>query len=119
MSMADLDQLMKLENVEGAFRFDAKGELQEYRVTEGSELNDKVLDLLSHVCVANMAIATMQARGWESVTGSSGFYPIEAIGLIGYDWTAIVNDEHGVIVPNDKVDFEAAFSALKGSAADA
>lgn len=117
--MADLDELMKLDNAEGAFRFDDKGELQDYRVKQDSELNDRILDLLSHVCVANMAIATMQARGWESVTDSSGFYPIESIGIIGYDWTAIVNNECGVIVPNDKVDFEAAFGALSGGAGNA
>lgn len=110
--MADLDNLMKLDGAQAAFKFSANGELVEHRLAEGSGLTETVLDLLSHVCVANMAIATMQARGWENMTGMHGFYPIEGFTLIGFDWTAIANGEYGVVIPNGKVDYEKAYAAL-------
>ena len=112
--MANLDTLMNIAGVEGAFRFSPKGELQEHRIANGSKLNDTVLDLLCHVCVANMAIATMQARGWEKVTGMQGFYPVKGFSLVGFEWTAVVNDEYGVVVPNNKVDYDHIYSVLNG-----
>lgn len=112
--MAKLDTLMNIAGVEGAFRFSPKGELQEHRIANGSKLNDTVLDLLCHVCVANMAIATMQARGWEKITGMQGFYPVNGFSLVGFEWTAVVNDEYGVVVPNNKVDYDLIYSVLNG-----
>lgn len=111
--MADLDKLIKLNGAVAAFSFSSKGELQESRISEGSEMNDTILDLVAHVCVANTSIATMQARGWENVTGMGGFYPIKGFSLIGFDWTVIANEEAGVIMPNDQVDYEAAYAALE------
>lgn len=110
--MTDLAKLMDLDGAVGAFRFDAKGELLEHKLVDGSDLNEKALDLLCHVCVANMAIATMQARGWESMTGMGGFYPVNGFTMVGFEWTAIVNEEYGVVLPNDKVDYEQAYAAL-------
>ncbi len=112
--MADLDKLINLDGVIAAFSFSSKGELQESRINEGSEMNDTILDLVAHVCVANTSIATMQARGWENVTGMGGFYPVKGFSLIGFDWTVIANEEAGVIMPNDKADYEAAYTALEG-----
>ena len=110
--MPDLENLMKLESAQAAFKFRANGELVEHRIADGNNLNELVLDLLSHVCVANMSIANMQARGWGSLTGMTGFYPIEGFTLIGFDWTAIANGEYAVVLPNDKVDYEKAYAAL-------
>ncbi len=110
--MADLDNLMKLDSAQAAFKFSANGELLEHRLADGSNMNEATLDLLSHVCVANMSIATMQARGWENMTGMQGFYPIEGFTMVGFDWTAIANGEYGVVLPNDKVDYEKAYAAL-------
>jgi len=110
--MADLENLMKLDSAQAAFKFSANGELVEHRIADGSDLNESALDLLSHVCVANMSIATMQARGWENMTGTQGFYPVEGFTLIGFDWTAVANGEYGVVLPNDKVDYEKAYAAL-------
>ncbi len=110
--MADLDSLMTIDGAVAAFRFSSKGELLESRTTDAEEFTDTVLDLLSHVCVANMAIATMQARGWENMTGMGGFYPVQGFTMVGFDWTVVVNDEFGVIMPNDKVDYDAAYAAL-------
>jgi len=110
--MPDLDSLMQLDGAMAAFRFSDKGELLEHRITPGNELTPDILDLLCHVCVANMAIATMQARGWEKMTGMGGFYPIQGFSMVGFEWTAITGDGWGVVVPNAQADFEAAYAAL-------
>ena len=110
--MPNMDSLIALDGVEGAFKFSPKGELTEFKVSEGSDLTESVLDLLSHLCVANMSIATMQARGWETMTGMKGFYPINGFTLVGFAWTAVTNDEYGVVMPNGSVDYEAAYAAL-------
>lgn len=110
--MADLDKLMAIDGAVGAFCFSAKGELEAHKIADDSNLTESALDLLCHVCVANMAIATMQARGWEQMTGMQGFYPINGFTFVGFEWTAVVNDECGVVLPNDKADVEAAYAAL-------
>ncbi len=112
--MVDLEKLMTLEGAIGAFKMTESGELVDHQVSPEGELNETILDLLCHVCVANMAIATMQARGWEKMTGMEGFYPVNGFSLVGFEWTAIVNGEFGVVISNDKTDFEAAYSVLNG-----
>jgi roadblock/LC7 domain-containing protein len=71
-----------------------------------------VLDMLAHTCVANFAIAAMEARGWESITGQKGFQPIQGFTLIGMDWSAVIGGNCGVVVKNRDADYEATFSAL-------
>ncbi len=110
--MADLEALMRLPGALAAFRHSDRGELLESRVAEGSGLDEKVLDLLCHMCVANTAIATMQARGWENVTGARGFYPVTGFTLIGLNWSAVTSDGHGVVLDNARADYEAAYAAL-------
>ncbi len=110
--MPSLESLIALDGVEAAFKFSLKGELDGFKAKEGSELTESVLDLLSHLCVANMSIATMQARGWEAMTGMKGFYPIKGFTLVGFAWTAITNDDFGVVMLNENVDYEAAYAAL-------
>lgn len=112
--MTDLNKLMAVDGAVGAFKFSPKGELIEKNIVDGSGLNDQILDLLCHVCVANISIATMQARGWEGMTGMKGFYPIKGFTMIGMDWTVIANEEFGVVVPNKEIDYEAAHAALAG-----
>jgi roadblock/LC7 domain-containing protein len=112
MKMVDLGTLMTLDGAIGAFKMTESGELVDHKVSAESELNEIILDLLCHVCVANMAIATMQARGWEKMTDMKGFYPVNGFSLVGFEWTAIVNGEFGVVISNDKTDFEAAYAAL-------
>ncbi len=110
--MLDLDALMELPGALAAFEFSDRGELAASRMAEGCELNDTVLDLLCHVCVANRAIATMQARGWEGMTGQQGFYPITGFTLIGDEWSAITSGNCGVVLPNAQADYEAAYEVL-------
>lgn len=112
--MIDLHQLMKLPGALAAFEFSDRGELGAHAITPGSALSADSLDLLCHVCVANIAIATMQARGWEKMTGAQGFYPIQGFTLVGFEWTAVASGNRGVVMVNEQVDYELAYAALAG-----
>ncbi len=110
--MSSIDDLMQLEGASAAFSFTDRGELTEHRIADDSALTPEILDLLAHVFVANIAIATMQARGWENMTGQKGFYPIEGFTLVGLEWSAVGNGHCGVVLANDKADYEAAYAIL-------
>lgn len=110
--MTDLSQLMQLEGAQAAFLMNDRGELQQHLLAEGSTLDATALDLLAHMCVANNAIATMQARGWEASSGSRGFYPINGFTLIGMEWSAITDGNLGVVLDNKAADYERAYQAL-------
>lgn len=110
--MPELDQLMALPGALAAFEFSDRGELLSSRIADGCDLNETVLDLLCHVCVANMAIATMQARGWERMTGAEGFYPIDGFSMVGFDWSAVTSGNFGVVLPNAQADYQAAYDVL-------
>ena len=72
-----------------------------------------LLDLLARSCVANLAIAGMEARGWEALTGQSGFQPIKGFSVVGLEWSVVVNGNCGVVVRNRDADYEATFDALQ------
>jgi len=110
--MSNLDRLMGLKGASAAFEFSDTGELKDHRVAEGSNLTPETLDLLAHVFIANIAIATMQARGWEKTTGQGGFYPITGFTLVGFEWSTVGNGHRGVVLRNDVADFEAAYAEL-------
>jgi roadblock/LC7 domain-containing protein len=128
--MATLDELMKLPGAMAAFEFRGSGELLEQRIAYPERINESTIDLLAHMCAANMSIATMQARGWEKVTHMKGFYPIQEFTLLGFDWSVVVsglNRERlkdragktslppftGVVLANEKADYEAAFATME------
>lgn len=111
--MSELDRLMALAGADAAFEYSDTGELTDHRLGEGSSLSADTLDLLAHVFVANIAIATMQARGWEKVTGQAGFYPVRGFTLVGLEWSAVGNGHRGVVLKNDVADIEAAYAALE------
>jgi len=110
--MSSLDNLMNLQGAAAAFEFSDTGELTDHRISDESNLTPDTLDLLAHVFVANIAIATMQARGWEKATGQGGFYPIRGFTLVGMEWSAVGNGHRGVVLRNDVSDLEAAHAAL-------
>ena len=112
--MAELQTIMTLPGALAAFEFNDKGELLNSTIADEKVVNADVLDLICHVCVANGAIATMQARGWEKMTGMTGFYPIKGFSLMGFEWTVVVNANRGVIVGNKEIDFDKAYAALGG-----
>ena len=83
--MTDINQLMSLNGAIAAFRFNDQGVLEEHQIAEGSNIDESALDLLAHVCLANLSIATMQARGWEKMSGQGGFYPVEGFTVVGVE----------------------------------
>lgn len=109
----DLDKMMDLPGALAAFAYSDKGELQSHVLREGTELTPDVLDLLARSCVANQAIAGMEARGWEALTGQTGFQPLKGISVIGLEWSVVANGNYGVVVRNRDVDYEATFNALQ------
>ncbi|MFZ1325910.1 MAG: DUF2173 family protein [Candidatus Contendobacter sp.] len=127
--MVTLDELMRLPGAMAAFEFRGSGELLEQRIAYPDRLSAATLDLLAHMCAANMSIATMQMRGWEQVTAMTGFYPVQQFTLIGFDWSVVVSGLHreqrkregksslppflGVVVANESADYEATFAALE------
>ena len=110
--MVDLNKLMALKGAQAAFVMNDRGELLEHVRAEGSALDETALDLLAHMCVANNAIATMQARGWEASSGNKGYYPVNGFTLIGMEWSAITDGNLGVVINNQDADYEAAYETL-------
>lgn len=111
----DLQELMALPGVLAAFTYSDKGELQSHMLREGNEITALMLQLLAHTCVANLAIASMEARGWEALTGQSGFQPLQGFSVVGLDWSVVVSGNRGVVVKNRDADYEAAFRALQAA----
>ena len=111
----DLDKMMDLPGALAAFTYSDKGELQSHVMREGTELSAQVLDLLARSCVANLAIASMEASGWEAVTGQGGFQPLKGFSVVGLEWSVVVNGNCGVVVRNRDVDYEATFNAVQSA----
>ena len=128
--MTTFEQLLKLPGVMAAFEFRGSGELLDHQIVDpDGPLDKSVLDLLAHMCAANLSIATMQARGWETITDMKGYYPIKQFTLVGFDWSVVVSGLRreaeknagatalspfmGVVVANESADYEAAFKLLE------
>jgi roadblock/LC7 domain-containing protein len=109
----NLDQMMDLPGAMAAFTYSDRGDLQSQVLREGTELTPQVLDLLAHSCVANLAIASMEARGWEALTGQGGFQPLQGFSVVGLEWSVVVNGNRGVVVRNRDANYEATFKALQ------
>lgn len=111
----NLEKMMDLPGALAAFTYSDKGDLQSHLLREGSGLTAQVLDLLARSCVANMAIAGMEARGWEALTGHNGFEPLKGFSVVGLEWSVVVDGNRGVIVKNRDADYEATFKALQAA----
>ena len=111
----NLDKMMDLPGALAAFTYSDKGELQSHVLREGTELTPQVLDLLARSCVANLAIASMEARGWEAVTGQTGFQPLKGFSVVGLEWSVVVNGNCGVVARNRDIDYEATFNAVQSA----
>lgn len=109
----DFTKLMDLPGAMAAFTYTDKGELQGHTIREGNEITPQVLGLLTRTCVANQAIAAMEASGWEEVTGQTGFQPLQGFSVVGLEWSVVMSGNCGVIAKNRDVDYEATFSALQ------
>ena len=111
----NLDKMMDLPGALAAFTYTDKGDLQSHVLREGTELTPQILDLLARSCVANLAIAGLEARGWEAVTGQTGFQPLKGFSVVGLEWSVVVNGNCGVVMRNRDVDYEAAFKAVQAA----
>ena len=112
MQDIDLQPLLHLPGAIAAFAYAENGDLDNYRILQESDMTEAMLDMVAHMCAANRCIASMQARGWERVTGAQGFYPVKGFGLIGCDWSVISQGRLGVVVSADLADFEACIQAM-------
>jgi len=123
--MKSLDELMALPGAIAAFECSGNGALLRHVIARGSELRPDTLDLVAHMCAANLSIATMQARGWEMTTNTSGFYPIHSCTVVGMDWSVTIvggaeaeqadaapQTLRGLVCANRKADYEAVTAAL-------
>lgn len=122
MARATLSELLTLPGAVAAFEFTGGGLLLDHRLVETSPLDATTLDLMARMCAANLSIAGMQALGWETVTGMTGFDPVRTFSLIGFDWSVSVvrpgnercNDPfRGVVVANGKADYQGMCEALE------
>ncbi len=114
--MEKIEQLLNLTGAVAAFEASGGGELLNHRIADSRRLTPEVLELLAHMCAANVSIAKMQARGWEMMTELGGFHPVRQFTLVGFDWTVSVGLHGdrllGVVLRNDTLDLEAAATAL-------
>lgn len=108
----ELQKMMDLPGALAAFSFTDRGVLTDHVAREGTEITRQVLELLAHSCVANLAIASMEAMGWEAVTGQGGFQPLQGFSAIGLEWSVVISGNRGVVIKNRDVDYEASFAAL-------
>lgn len=112
MNQPNLQPLLDLPGAIAAFAHGEGGNLANYRILEHSDMSESILDMIAHMCAANRCIASMQARGWERVTGAQGFYPVNGFGLIGFDWSVISRGRLGVVVASEMTDYEACIAAM-------
>lgn len=105
--------LLDLPGALAAFRFSDGGELTAHVVREGTGITPLMLELLARSCVANLAIAGMEARGWEALTGQAAFQPLTGLSVIGLEWSVVTGRDAAVVVRNRDADYEAAFAALQ------
>lgn len=115
MKKPDLQALIDLPGAIAAFAYGDDGDLNDYRILNDSDMSEAVLDMVAHMCAANRCIASMQARGWERVTGAHGFYPVHGFGLVGFDWSVIARGRLGVVMESAATDFEHCIKVLDRS----
>ena len=120
--MATLDELVGLPGAMAAFSFLSGGKLLDHRINNQELFSTASLELLAQMCAANLAIAGMQASGWERRGEMEGFLPLHQFGLLGLEWSVVVSAPTrdappdkpllGAVIHNDKGDFQALSDAL-------
>lgn len=94
------------------FVFSAEGQRLGGATIDSGRLDDGTLDMLGHVCVANKAIANLAMRGWEGVSGITGFYPVESFVFVGTNLSIVAGNSHAFVLDNEAADYEAAQRVL-------
>lgn len=122
--MATLDDLATLPGTMAVFSFLSGGTLLEQRINNNELFSAEALALLARMCAANLAMAQMQASGWQRRGEMESFIPLRQFSLLGLEWTVVVSaprqdqaaDEPllGAVIHRDKGDFQAVTAALAG-----
>ncbi|MHB9020292.1 MAG: DUF2173 family protein [Halothiobacillus sp.] len=94
------------------FTFTRDGQRLDSVSSDPERLDERTLDFLGHVCVADQAIANMEARGWEDVSDITGFYPIEGFVFVGTNLSVVARDYRAFVLENEHADYEAAHRVL-------
>jgi roadblock/LC7 domain-containing protein len=111
--MSNTTDLVSLPGTIAEFTFSPTGSVVECSLKDSERLDADVLDLLGHVCVANLAVANMQARGWEQISEIKGFYPVEGFSFIGANLSVVTRGQRAVVLDNRDADYDAAYRALE------
>ncbi|MEW6446427.1 MAG: DUF2173 family protein [Pseudomonadota bacterium] len=107
-------ELVQVPGAVAGFKFSPSGDVIESAVKEEEERLDEVtLDLLARICVANRAIANMQARGWEAISDMNGFFPVEGFTFIGLNLSVVTRGDQAVVLENSEADYDEAYRALE------
>lgn len=113
--MATMSELTQVPGAIAGFRFSQSGDLTESDIKPGNhELDEATLDLLAHICVANMAISNMQAMGWEKSSELKGFHPVEGFTFVCADVSVVSRGNQAIVLINKGADYDKAFQALAG-----
>ncbi len=110
--MSRVNELVAVQGALAGFRFSPTGSVLESEIKDTERLDADTLDLLGHVCVANIAVANMQARGWEKISEIKGFYPIEGFSFIGLNLSVVTRGDQAVVLENAGADYDEAYRAL-------
>lgn len=110
--MSNVKDLASIQGAIAEFTFSPSGMVVESSVQDPDRLDANTLDLLGHVCVANLAISNMQARGWEQISEMKGFYPVEGFSFIGTNLSVVSRGAQAVVLDNENADYDAAFKAM-------
>jgi roadblock/LC7 domain-containing protein len=117
--MATLEQLMALPGAMAAFDFSGDGRLLDHKIGIERLINSETLELMAHMCAANIQIATLQAQGWRKMQDMNGFAPLQEFTLIGLEWSVAVRNPAipgdsfaAVILENKSCNYDDVFAAL-------
>lgn len=113
--MATISELTQVPGAVAGFKFSQSGELIESDIKPGNhELDESTLEMLAHICVANLAISSMQATGWEKNSDLKGFSPVEGCTFVCLEVSVVARGNQAVVLINKNADYDKAFQALAG-----
>lgn len=113
--MSTINELTQVPGAVAGFKFSPSGALIESGIKPGKhELDESTLEMLAHICVANLAISNMQATGWEKTSDLKGFYPVEGFTFVCLDISVVTRGNQAVVLINKSADYDKAFQALAG-----
>ncbi|WP_290681298.1 DUF2173 family protein [Halothiobacillus sp. 15-55-196] len=111
--MATTNELTQVPGAVAGFTFSPSGQLLDSDIKPGNhELDESTLEMLAHICVANLAISNMQAAGWEKSSELKGFNPVEGFTFVCLDVSVVARGNKAIVLINQHADYDKAFEAL-------